>query len=329
MTNKVAKLLVSVVKGDSKELLNYSHEDKMEVARKELIEANGGSDKLTPKSFRNNPELFSIIEETLDILISEGIKEQFDMFVETVELEHGDTKVFTVEENRLFNVANISDGIGASIRRDRLDSGELTVRTSTYAVSIYEELSRVLAGRTDFVKMIENVDKSYQNKIKEEIYRTIYESFDTLGATYGRSGTFKESELDELIGHVESATDMDVMILGTKSALSKIKYDRESTDAVNNHNQFGFYGTFHGTPMMAIKQAHKNGSDKFAIDNNFIMVVPRLPDKFVKLVLEGDSLIIEGNPEGRRNLQYEYTFIKKAGIAVIHTSQYGIYRISK
>ncbi|TVX86070.1 hypothetical protein [Paenibacillus agilis] len=323
---EIAKLAIDVYKNQG-EATKFSRTDAMEVLRKELVEANGGSDKLTPKSFRNNPQLFAILEEALDILVEEGIKGQFDTFVETVVIEHGDAKVFTIEENRLFDVAIVSDGNG-DLRRDRLDVGELTVKTYMMGVAVYEELSRLLAGRQDFAKLVENVARSYENKIQNLIYDAVYNSYNQLGSTYAISGTFSEAKLDELIAHVEAATGMEAMILGTKSALAKINYGTESEKSKEARNDFGFYGNFHGTPMMAIKQAHKVGSNDFAIDNGFIMVVPKSPDKFVKLVMEGDSMIIEGDGSNRKDMQREYTFIKKAGIAVLSAAKYGIYRIS-
>lgn len=323
--NEIAKLAIDVYKNQG-DVTKYSRTEAMDVLRRELVEANGGTEKLTPKSFRNNPQLFEILEEALDILIEEGLKGQFDAFVETVTVEHGDAKVFTVKENRLFDVALISDGNG-DLRRDRLDVGELTIKTHIYGVAVYEELSRMLAGRVDFAELVENVSRSYENKIQNDIYDAVYNSFDQLGASYGISGTFSETELDELIAHVESATGMEAMILGTKSALSKVQYATESDGSVDKRNQFGHYGSFHGTDMMVIKQAHKVGSTEFAIDNNFLIVVPKSPDKFVKLVIEGDSMIVEGDGTNRKDFQRDYTFIKKAGVAVLSSAKYGIYRI--
>lgn len=324
--HNTAKLAIEVYRGEG-EATKFSRSDSMEVLRRELIAENGGSEKLTPKSFRNNPNLFAILEEALDILVEEGIKGQFDTFVETVVIEHGDAKVFTIEENRLFDVAIISDGNG-DLRRDRLDTGELTVKTYIMGVAVYEELSRLLAGRQDFAKLVENVARSYENKIQNLIYDAVYDSYNQLSSTYAVSGTFSEGKLDELIAHIEAATGMDVMILGTKAALAKINYGTESQKAVERRNDFGYYGNFHGTEMMAIKQAHKVGSDEFAIDNGFIMVVPKTPDKFVKLVMEGDSMIVEGDGTNRKDFQRDYTFIKKAGVAVLSAAKYGIYRIA-
>lgn len=323
--NDVAKLAIDAVRGQG-DMAKFSRADAMEALRKELILANGGSEKLTPKSFRDNPKLFAIIEEALDFLVEEGLKGQFDQFVETVVIEHGDAKVFTVKENRLFDVALIADGTG-DLHRDRLDTGELTVKTHIYGVAVYEELSRLLAGRVDFAELVDNVARSYENKIQNDIYDAIWNSYNQLGATYGISGTFAEDKLDTLIAHVEAATGMEAMILGTKQALGKITSAKESDSMKDKYNQFGFYGTFHGTEMMEIRQAHKVGTDEFAIAN-FLLVVPKTPDKFVKLIVEGDSMIIEGDGTNRKDMQRDYFFIKKAGVAVLSASKYGIYRLA-
>jgi hypothetical protein len=67
----VAKLAIDAYRGD---LGNYSKTQAMTTLREALIEANGGSDEITVKSFRRNPQLFEIIEEALDILISHRYK---------------------------------------------------------------------------------------------------------------------------------------------------------------------------------------------------------------------------------------------------------------
>jgi hypothetical protein len=212
--NELAKLAIDLYKG---RVTNYSKDEAMDVLRQELIEKNGGSDKLTPKSFRKNPELFEILEEALDVLIVEGLQDQFDDFVETHVLDWGDTKVFTIPEYKLFDVSIVADGMG-DLRRDRLDVGEITVSTKTHAVAIYEELHRLLAGRVDWATMVDRVATSYNNRIKTEIYNALFSAFDDLASPYARSGTFDEEAMMDLIAHVEAATGAESVIMGTKSS---------------------------------------------------------------------------------------------------------------
>ena len=323
MSKELVKLALDMKKG---KITNYTKDEANEVLRQELIELNGGSDKLNAKSFRKYPEMFEIIEQILDNAISDGITDQFSDFVETVQLDWGDTQVFTMDENRLFDVSVVADGNG-DIRRDRLDSSEVTVRTKTYAVSVYEELHRILAGRVSFDRMIDIVARSYENKIQTDIYNAIYNSYDQLGATYSTTGTFTEATLNDLISHVEASSNSEAMILGTKSALAKIDKDKVSDTMIDERNRMGYVGIYNGTPLVEIRQVHRSGTHEFAIDNNFLIVAPQGLEPFVKLILEGDSLIEEVT-EGRKDMQREYRFIKKAGFAVLASSNYGIYRLT-
>ena len=323
MSKELVRLALDMKKG---KITQYTKEEANEVLRQELIELNGGSDKLNAKSFRKHPEMFEIIEQILDIAISEGIQDQFQDFVETVQLDWGDTQVFTLPENRLFDVSIVADGNG-DIRRDRLDSAEVTVRTKTYAVAIYEELHRILAGRISFDRMIDVVSRSYENKIQTEIYNAVYNSYDQLNATYRATGTFTEATLNDLIAHVEASTNSEAMILGTKSALARIDKASVSDAMKDERNRMGYLGIYNGSPLVEIKQTHRAGTNSFAIDNNFLIVAPAGLEPFVKLILEGDSLI-EEVVEGRKDMQREYRFIKKAGFTVLASENYGIYRLA-
>jgi hypothetical protein len=329
MSKELVKLALDLKKG---KITNYTKDEANEVLRQELIELNGGSDKLNPKSFRKYPEMFEIIEQILDISINEGLQGQFNDFVETVQLDWGDTMVFTLPENRLFDVSIVADGNG-DLRRDRLDSSEVTVKTKTYGVAIYEELHRLLAGRVSFDRMIDIVSRSYENKIQNEIYNAVYNSFDQLNATYRATGTFAEATLVDLISHVEASTGAEAVVLGTKSALSRVTRDRIALDPTflsetmrDEINRIGYVGMFNGTPLVEIKNTHRVGTTQWAIDNNFLIVAPTGLEPFVKLIFEGDSLVEEVT-EGRKDMQREYRFIKKAGFNVLVSENYGIYRL--
>jgi hypothetical protein len=322
--HELSKLAVDIAKNN---ITKYSKDDANEVLRQELIELNGGSAKITPKSFRANPQLFAVLEEALDRLVVSGLTDQFDDFVETVELDWGDTRVFTLEDNRIFDVAIVSDG-NLDIRRERIDSGSVSVKTKTYAVGIYEELHRLLAGKVDWVSLIDRVSASYNNKIKTEVYNAIYNSYPQLNPVFQESGGFTPEQLNSLIAHVEASTGSSAMVLGTKSALAKITTAEVSDSMIEERNRLGYIGMYRGTPMVEIRQAHRPNTFDWVIDDNFLIVAPQLENRFVKLVLEGDSIIEETQENTRLDMQREYKFIKKAGFAVISSSNYGIYRLA-
>ena len=321
----IVKLAVDTHHGN---LGQYSKDQADEALRKALIDA-AGTDKIDYKTMRRfQPEIFAIIEAALDILIVEGLTGQFDEFVEIRNLGWGDMNLFMIEDPQLFHVAMIADGT-KNLRRQRLDAGTLTVEVATHGIKIYEELYRFLAGRIDWIKMVNKVSESYNKDVSLNIYNALVGALASLPAPYRVVGAWNADNLDAIVANVEAATDSSVSILGTKRALSRIQFANQSEKALEEHNAIGFYGTFHSTPLLRIKQAHEvGGTDQFIIDDNLLMVVPTPRDKFVKLVIEGDSLIFQTPGGDNMDLSLEYTFIKKYGVAVIHSKKLGCYELA-
>lgn len=323
MNKDVVKLGIDLYKGTTGE---FSKEQSAEALRSALLEINGG--KIPYKDFRRNKiELFEIIEEMLQILVVEGITNQFDQFAEVRNLNWGDTNVFTVANQDLFKVAVISDG-NNNLRRQRLDNGEFSVPVKTKGVKIYDELYRFLSGRIDWVEMVNRVAKSYNVQLATEVYDAIYNSFSALTAPYALSSAFSEASLIDMAQHVEAATGASVSIYGTKKALSKITTAQYSDNMIDKKNNLGFLGTISGYEMREIKQAHKPGTQEFAINDSFLLIVPNLDDKFVKIVNEGDALIQETQGGTNADQSLEYVFTMKSGIAVVPAAKYGVYRIA-
>ncbi|MDH6674427.1 hypothetical protein M2277_005119 [Paenibacillus sp. LBL] len=326
--HELVKLAVDAYKGTTG---NFSKAEASETLRNALIDLNGGSEKIDFRSFRRNKTaIFEIIEETLSVLVSEGLENEFNDFAEVRNLAWGDTNVFTVPNSDLFKVAVVADGTN-NLRRQRLDGKEFGVSTYTRGIKIYEELHRFLAGRIDWVEMVNRVAKSYNLQLAEDVYNAIYNSFSTLAAPYAYSGAYDEFELTQMAQHVEAASNgAGAYILGTKMALAKVAPSAISDNMREARNKIGYYGELNGFELREIKNVHKAGSySEFAIDNNFLLIVPKVNDKFVKIVNEGDALIVDGtNGDVNADFSMEYTFVMKSGIAVIPAAKYGIYRLA-
>jgi len=321
--SELKKLSLDLYKGD---VTNYSTKESNEVLRKALVELAGGNETITYKQFRKaKVEFFEIIEEILTPLVIEGIEDQFASFAEVRNLAWGDTNVFHVPNTELFQVATVADGNG-NVRRQRIHNGQFTVDVQTKAIKIYEELYRFLAGRIDWVGLVNKVAKSYVQEVANDVYTTLYNSFDQLKATYKASAAFDEDTLLEMAQHVEAATGAEVMILGTKKALAKVAPAVVGDASRDDRNRIGYYGVFNGISLQEIKQAHKPGTDAFAINDDFLLVVPTLDDKMVKIVNEGDALIEEGQATADKTKEYE--FIMKSGIACVPSARYGIFRLA-
>ena len=325
--NEVSKLAIDLASGN---IGNFSVQDANETLRQSFIRIFG-SEKPTLRQWEENKyEVFEIISISLGTSVVSGLTTQFDNWVEIRSTEMGDSPSFDIENPNLFKFATIAAG-NAEIRAQRIHNGKLTVATAWKAIKIREEFERFLAGRIDWPKMVAKLDASVRQQIALDMYNALYASYSALSAPYAQTGTWDESKLLTIASNVEAGNEQgNAVIIGTKTALSKIVGSVVSENMKDSLNNLGFYGMFRGYPMLSIKQAHTPGTDTFAINDSFLLVVPSPADKMVKLVLEGAPIVNDTNMQDNApaDLSKNFWFMQKYGVAVIASSKYGIYRIS-
>jgi len=225
-----------------------------------------------------------------------------------------------VKDSNLFVVAESADGT-QGIRRQRLGgTSEVSIPTRFYTVRIYEELNRILSNRVDFNDMIRLVSESYKQKLLNDIYalwsKATAESFG--GATYyPAAGSYNEDTLLELISHVEAAAGgKTATIIATKKGARKLNPSIVSDGAKDDLYNLGYFGKFYGTPVIITPQRHKIGTTEFVMDDNVLTIVAG-DDKPIKVVYEGDPLIIMGNPLTNADLTQEYFYGEKYGMGIV------------
>lgn len=319
--NQIVKLAVDAYHGNVEK---YSVRESQDVLRQALVEANNGKTTLNYKDIRDGKcnGLFSLVEEILSNTIAEGLQgdEYFNALVDFRNVAAGDQNLFLVEDNNLFVVAEAADGT-QGIRRQRLGGVEETsIPTSLKIVRIYEELNRVLAGRVDFNDMIRKVSESFRKKILDDIYALwTNATADQLGGVtyFPEAGAYDEDELLTLIEHVEAAAGgKPATIIGTKAALRNLRASIQSADAKDELHNLGYYGKFYGTPCVAVPQRHKVGSTEFVMDDAVLTIVAG-DDKPIKVVYEGDPIILMGDPLTNADFTQEYLYGEKYGMGIV------------
>lgn len=328
----VLKIMIDAVRGNAME--NYTKGQTSEAIRNALIEMNGGSKKINPKTFYRGSALYSLVQELIPTIIDEGFKDEDPIFglVEYRNIADGDEQEFVVEANSLFLVADAAAGI-RGVRRQRIDNSQtVTVKASVKVVRIYEELNRLLAGKVSFDKFVDAVAKSFKQKILMDAYKAIDAiSKETTGLddTYVTAGTLADNEdaLIDLIQHVEAATGKSARIYGTKAALRKVKTATVSDEAKSDLYNMGYYGKFNGTDMVCMRQVHKVGTSTFVLDDSKLYIVAG-DDKPVKVVNEGEGLLIEREPAENNDLTQEYVYGQTFGVGVICAEKIGIFTIA-
>ena len=328
----LVQLMHDYHKGTVKE---YSMEDSKEVIRQALVDLNGGSTKLDMKSFRRNPALYDIIETLIDKEVAEGLLQNdwFTEFCEQRNLAEGDSAQFVVEENSDLVVADVARGT-QGIRRQRIgERTTITVKPTPHAVKVYDELTRILAGKADINVLIDKVSTAMQKAMLDDQFAAWNKlTSDNIGSDYYPvAGSYTEEALFNLINHVSAANGGDpVMLLCTLAGARKIGTTAMlSDDTKKDFYNYGYPQKWNGIKVVAVPQRHKVGSNEFIFDDNKICVIPmNKMDKPVKQVIGGESLLIVDNPEDNTDLTQNITLINQWGTTVITGTKFGIYEMA-
>lgn len=312
---------------------NFSDASKnSDALRDALIEANGGSTEINFKKFHRGNECFEIVEEIIPMVVNEGLSgsEFFFNLVDYRNVALGDEVDFYTEDKTSLVVADASYGV-SGVRRQRL--GKMTkydVKTQLKVIKVYEELKRLMAGRTDFNKFIDAVAKAMANQILDDTYtafKAITASTAGLNSTYVKTGTYAEADLITLISHVEAANEAVATIFGTKTALRTLAMTNLSDEAKSDLYNMGYYGKFNGTNAIYLPQRHQIGTDTFLLDDTKIYIIAG-NDKPIKVVTAGTGLLSANDPLQAADFTQNYLYGQEYGVGVAFADKMGFYKVS-
>lgn len=327
----VIKLATDIIQ--NKVDTNFADASKnAEALREALIEANGGSTKIDFKTFHRGNELFEIVEEIIPIAVHEGLvgNEFFFNLVDYRNIALGDDIDFWTEDKTELIVADASYGV-SGIRRQRLGRMEkYNVKTQLKVVKVYEELKRLLAGRTDFNKFIDAVSRAMTKQIMDDTYNAFKGVTATtrgLNSTYVLTGTYNEEDLLDLISHVEASTGATATILGTKKALRTVKATDLADEAKSDLYNLGYYGKFYGTNMIYLPQRHAVGTDNFLLEDNKVYVIAG-NDKPIKVVNVGTGLLSANDPLQAPDFTQNYLYGQEYGVGLCFNEHVGFFKLS-
>ena len=312
---------------------NFSDAKKNSEALVEaLIEANGGSKEINFKTFRRGNECFEIIEEIIPLIVNEGLtgNEFFFNLVEYRNIALGDEIDFWTKDKTELIVADAAYGT-SGIRRQRLGAMEkYNIKTQLKVVKVYEELKRLLAGRTQFSDFIDAVSRAFTKQIMDDTYsafKGVTASTQGLNSTYVKTGTYSESDVIDLVTHVEAANDAIATIFGTKKALTKLASTVVSDEAKSDLYNIGYYGKFNGTNCVYLPQRHIVGTDTFLLEDDKIYVIAG-SDKPIKVVNVGTGLLSVNDPLQSPEFTQNYLYGQEYGIGVAFNTKMGFFKFS-
>lgn len=152
-----------------------------------------------------------------------------------------------------------------------------------------------------------------------------------IDGNYKKTGALTADELRALCETVEMATGMNVVIMGTRTALRKVTGLQNATyisDAMKNeHYTTGMLGMWEGYELVEIEQGFKrNDMTQYLVANDILWIMPISEQKFIKFVNEGETQIYQvTDPAQHMDLTYDFEFQKKIGIALMFNVSFGMY----
>ena len=283
---------------------------------------------------RNNITLFEIIEEVVNLTISNDFMEIpfIENFVEFKNRAMGDKTAWYSEGKSYLSVVSFA-GNHWDTNREALDAGEeFTLPKEWVYIHVYDELERFLLGIASLERLTDVIYRSFNKYIKERIYMQFQNIMTALPSEFTANGNSEEAvgnlcDLVQAAGGYSSLT-----IAGTKAALRKLgavipdKYFANSQKEAKAST--GSIGEWEGNKLMVIPQVLKQGTFELALDNDVIFILGG-DNKPIKLEFIGDTRTQEVR-DGRVNndmtmeLQVQTCF----GLAMLLPEAMGMFKFA-
>lgn len=292
-------------------------------------------------------EFFDIIEEVIDVVISNGFKDNefFENFVDYRNLALGDAYEFYSEEEVILSIAKVGVSHHDYILQ-RLGKGEtFTIPYARYGAAVGADINMYMIGREDWSALTNAISRAFSVKIQQEVYAQLLSAANSIPASIrsgfvgtGVLGSATKDAFDAIIANVETANESTVVILGTKTALKKlnalsdVNWRAESLKEDVSHS--GRIGDYEGTTLMEIPQRFTSKTDLTPlIDNTKLWILPASQtDKFIKVVDVGETEIDEitekGEEHGRWDDIMKFEVQRSYGISTILGRYFGQWTLS-
>lgn len=312
----------------------YSKDEAKKTIQEALVAANGGSKVINRRTLRDNPMLFTIIEDLITKITVEGLNSNdfFNQFCEVRNLAEGDSIQFNIEDDQRLIVADVARGTQA-IRRQRI--GEQTSKSLTpvpHALKVYEEATHVLSGRADINVLINKITKALEDARIMDVYDTFFGITSSLLPGYDTSttaGTYAEAELLALIQEVEAKNNgAGVYLMGTMNAARSIRASDGSDLGKNEIYNGGYASKWNGYDILGVKQRYKTGTTTYAFPDKKIYVIPSTMDRPVKQVFGGETYMKIGQIGDNQDLSTDVVAIQDWNTGFITGSYFGVYDFS-
>lgn len=315
INNTMAKYLVS----DTRYAANFE-KDGAAILKNPMINRN--------KEIRAN--FNAVIAQVINVVLPTTASRVYgENFMDIHQVGWGDTARFLISSNDLFKVNEIAEGIHRSTLQP-IYNNEITVNCGTIEVATSIDWYAVAAGVFDWGQFGARAGRSFEGYIMLKGIAALTSATTALGSAYTAAGVDTD-QWTTLVDRVSAANGgSSVYGLGTLAALNQVipstvglQYGLGEEVAKE-----GFLDKYLGARLIPIDQVMVPGTvnttANLAVPTDVIYVIAADSYKPVKVVFEGDSVVVEEIPENSTDKTYGISIQMKIGVAAVVGSKFGV-----
>ena len=321
-------LMIQVAKADPSAPVAYSFGDQQlsyealnETLRKEMNELAG-----TYALYRENKHIiFSMIEETLDVVLPKKVSQQYEQFAEVKTFAQGDKAVFRRPLNnararaKQFVTRVGLAGVYEVFKLGPTEKESFEVRTSAIGGAAQIGFEEFLDGRVNFAEVTKIIMDGMDELIYKEVAAALKASINQLPpANRVAAPGFDEAAMDKLI-NIASAYGTPTIYCTYEFAVRMIPNEAwRYTEAMKTELwNTGRLANYKGTKVIILEQGFEDETNsRKVIDPGYAWVIPAGADgKPVKIAFEGGTIVDEFNNPGDRSREIQV--YKKVGVTCI------------
>ena len=294
-----------------------------------------GEDKLTWQGWRNHKnEIFTVIENVLRVNLPKAWDNSpfYDQFVEVKNGALGDKNEYVIDQAGVLVASRFSGNHWDTERQKIQGKRGFSVPTEWIYVRVYDDFERFLNGNITLPDFMARMQSAMQRDIDERIFMTFNGIGTYLPEAFKETGAYVRETMLDIIQRVQIASQSDVILAGTKTALATIaegidanwiSHDQKEEMATKGAllNLTGL-----GVVALEIPQVMRHASYDFKVDNKSIFVIPA-NERPIKFFYEGDVRARDLTEQTTNDQTIDSQVQVKVGQAVIMSSLFGKYTI--
>lgn len=271
---------------------------------------------------------FSILEQTINSVITKTEIEQSMMFAEVKSMAEGDSLTFHIPANHLLSVSTVANGV-RNVHFQKMYEEDFTLAPKVKKTGVVVDIYRVAANMYDWGWMINWVGKSFRTKLQQEIVDVVYGGYSTL-ATNFKEATYAQDSFITLCERVAGANNAPTSVIGTRSALSTVlpTSDYLKMGLGQEYMDNGYIQSPFGFPTIKLEQSvDPNSSYDFTIPNDYLIIMSAATDKIVKVGMEGQAKIRQSKEFDTADDTRNYTITSSWDLKLVSQSHFGIVKV--